>query len=205
MTTRRERSARFWDRNAGSYDERTAGLERRLLGPSRAWVAERAVGETLELGVGTGANLAHYLEGLRLTAIDASGAMIEQARAKAARLGRPVTVSLGDVEDLPFEDGTFNTVVATFTLCCVPDEKVALAEAVRVLRRGGRLLLADHVPALPWPVRALQHVGNLVTGSLQGEYWTRRPLRVLQGMPVEVVESERHTRGIIERVHARRL
>lgn len=54
----------------------------------------------------------------------------------------------------PFPDGSFDTVVVTFTLCSVPDEQVALSEITRVLAPGGRLLFFDpvdpHQAAAQW-------------------------------------------------------
>lgn len=75
---------------------------------------------------------------------------------------------------------------------------------VRVLRPGGSLLLADDVASSSWPLRGLQHLADLVTVPLHAEHWTRRPLHELGSLDGEVVLSERRSRGVIERVHARR-
>jgi ubiquinone/menaquinone biosynthesis C-methylase UbiE len=105
---------------------------------------------------------------------------------------------------LPFSDGSFDTVVCTFGLCCIPDERAAIAQFHRVLRAGGELLLADHVAATFWPLRALQHVVERVTIPLQGEHFTRRPLKHLVDLGFVLEGSERLTLGAIERVHARK-
>lgn len=192
---------RFWDRMAPDYDARTAGVERRLMTPSRRWVCGRATGATLELACGTGANFAHYPAGVTLTATDWSEPMLAAA-ARRPEAGR-VTLRQADAGALPFPDASFDTVTCTFSLCAVPDERAALTEALRVLRPGGSLLLADHVVATNWALRLLQHGVDLFSVTLHGEHYTRRPLAVLSGLGVQIIESERLTHGVIERVHAR--
>lgn len=198
--------ARYWDRQARTYDARMARLEQGHLAEPRRWVCERAHGATLEIGVGTGANLGHYGPGVALTAVDVSARMLEQARRAATRLGATVDLRQADAMALPFDDAAFDCVVAAFVMCAVPDERAALAEAVRVLRPGGDLLLVDHVAAQAWPLRALQHVVDVVTVPLQGERYTRRPATVLRAAGTVEVLATRSSAlgGMIERVHARR-
>lgn len=194
----------YWDRQAPTYDARMTGLERRFFADTRAWICSRAEGSTLELAIGTGANLAHYPAGVELTGVDWSPASLDVARATADRLGRRVTLQTADAAALPYPDGSYDTVVATFALCCVPDVRAVLAEALRVLRPGGRLLLADHVRSTSWPLRAAQHLVDLVTAPLHGEHYTRRPSDTLLGLGVTPDERERLSMGVIERLSARR-
>ncbi|ANS80473.1 Methyltransferase type 11 [Serinicoccus hydrothermalis] len=195
--------ARHWDRLAPRYDELSAGVERRFLAASRPWVAARASGRVLEVGVGTGANLPHYPAGVDLTCLERSGPMLEQARRRAREEGLRATFVHGDAGATGFPDAAFDSVVSTFTLCCVPDLGAALREMVRILRPGGSLLLADHVASDRWWVRAPQAMVDAVTVPLAGEHFGRRPLAHLAGAGLEVLESERTTLGVIERVHAR--
>ncbi|GAB3144506.1 class I SAM-dependent methyltransferase [Micromonospora sonneratiae] len=194
----------YWNRQAATYDARMAGLERRFFADSRGWVCRRARGTTLEIAVGTGANLPHYPGEVDLTGIDWSPAMLQAARHQAERVRRVVTLSRADATALPFPAETFDTVVSTFALCCIPDERAALSEALRVLRPGGHLLLADHVAASFWPLRALQHIVDLVSVPLHGEHYTRRPVTTLLSLGVTIEESERLAMGAVERVHARK-
>ncbi|QFG69977.1 class I SAM-dependent methyltransferase [Ornithinimicrobium pratense] len=202
--TRRE----VWDRHAPRYDARTAWLERRLLWHGRTWVCARATGRTLEVGVGTGANLAHYGPDVELIATDPSTGMLEETRHKLTGLGRDLSLALparllpADVGDLPFEDGSFDSVVATYVLCCVPDVPLALTEIARVLRPGGQLLLADHVRSSVWPLRLGQRLLETVTVPLQEEHFTRRPRTLLEAAGLQVVESHRRTAGVLEMVRA---
>lgn len=195
--------ARHWDRLADRYDELSAGVERRFLAASRPWVAGRASGRVLEVGVGTGANLPHYPAGVDLTLLERSAPMLEQTRRRAADLGLRPSLVHGDAGAMGLPDDSFDTVLSTFTLCCVPDLAAALREMARVLRPGGSLLLADHVASDRWWVRGPQAVVDVVSVPLAGEHLGRRPSTHLAGVGLTVLESERTTLGLIERVHAR--
>ncbi|MGB3763357.1 MAG: class I SAM-dependent methyltransferase [Ornithinimicrobium sp.] len=178
------------------------GVERRMFPQSRHWVCSRARGRTLELGVGRGATLKHYGADIDLTGLDWSGAMLALARGRAAEAACTVTLEQGDASALAFADDSFDTVVSTFALCCIPDEHAALREAVRVLRPGGRLLLADHVASSRWWLRALQRAADAVSVPLHGEHFSRRPAVLLPALGVTIEMTERHRAGIIEHVHA---
>ena len=201
MTSRHER---HWDRLAPRYDELSTSVERRFLAASRPWVAGRVHGRVLEVGVGTGANLPYYPAGTDLTGVERSPAMLVAARDRAAALGLAVDLREGDAMALDLPDASFDSVVSTFVLCCVPDEEVAVRELVRVLRPGGSLLLADHVASDRWWVRGGQALLDLVTVPAQGEHFRRRPLTHVRGLGLEVVETARTTLGALERLHARR-
>lgn len=204
MTASQGTPVDYWNRQAPTYDTRLAGVERRFFADSRAWVCSRARGATLEIAIGTGANLSHYPPAVDLTGIDWSPAMLQVARRQADRVHRGVTLHRADAAALPFPAESFDTVVSTFAMCCIPNERAALVEALRVLRPGGRLLLADHIGASFWPLRALQHAVDLVSVPLQGEHYTRRPATTLRGLGVTAKESQRLTMGAIERVHVRK-
>jgi ubiquinone/menaquinone biosynthesis C-methylase UbiE len=201
------RHADRWDRQASEYDARTAGLERRFLSASRRWMGRRARGATLEIAIGTGANLPYYPDDVTVTGIDLSGGMLAAAADRISDSGAGARLLRADATALPFPADTFDTVVATFALCSVPDVEATLVEALRVLRPGGRLLLADHV-AGHWPLRMLQYAVDLFTVPLHGEHFTRRPLLVLRRLAadpdtaVTIEETQRFGFGIIERVQA---
>jgi len=194
----------FWDKQAPSYDTKMTGVERRLFPDSRRWVCSRARGETLEVAIGTGANLTHYPDDVILTGIDWSPAMLDLARRQAERLPRTVALHQGDAAALSFPAESFDTVVFTFALCCIPDDRGALNEALRVLRPGGRLILADHIVSSFWPLRALQHTADLVSVPLHGEHFTRRPLATVRELGARIEETDRLKLGAIEHVHARK-
>jgi ubiquinone/menaquinone biosynthesis C-methylase UbiE len=198
------RLRRVWDRQADSYDRKMAFAERRFFADTRPWLCGQAVGETLEVAIGTGLNLAHYPPDVRLTGVEWSSAMLTVARRRAAGLGRPAELRQGDARALDFPDGRFDTVLCTFALCGIPDPGTALAEMARVLKPGGRLLLADHIGSSNWPARALQALVDAVTVPLYGEHYRRRPLHQVRAMGFTLDRHERFGLGIIERLAARK-
>jgi SAM-dependent methyltransferase len=138
-----------WGRGFSAiYDRGFKATEEAGLLDMRREVLATAKGRALELGAGTGANLALYPPAVQeLVLAEPSPHMTKQLRRKLAESGREATVVEAPAERLPFEDSSFDTAVFTLVLCTVPDPAAALAEAARVLRPGGRLLFVEHVRA----------------------------------------------------------
>ncbi|ALG14995.1 class I SAM-dependent methyltransferase [Kibdelosporangium phytohabitans] len=195
---------RYWDKKSGTYDKEMRAWDRRLFGDSRQWACGQATGDVLEVAVGTGLNLPLYPADVRLTGIDLSAGMLDIAERRATDLGRPVTLLHGDAHALPFDDGSFDTVVCTLGLCAIPDHVRAVGEMVRVLRSGGRLVLVDHVAASSGVVRALQRLMELITVPMAGEHFLRRPILEVQARGLTVEQHQRFTRGLVERLVARK-
>ena len=202
-TAATERQRRVWDKRAPMYDRSMGLMEKLLFGDGRAWVCSQASGEVLEVAVGTGRNLPFYPQGIRLTGLELSEAMLTIARRRAEELSQEVELLQGDAQALPFPDATFDTVVCTFSLCSIPDDRKAVAEMKRVLRPGGRLLLIDHVPSTTRLLRDIQWLLEQVTVRLEGEHMLRRPLQHVQAEGFEIERAERLKAGIVERVLAR--
>jgi SAM-dependent methyltransferase len=129
--------ARFWDRIV-----RLAGrpeLE------NRQELVRGARGRVLELGVGTGLNFRLYGDGVEVFGIEPEPNMLLQARERALRARVGVRLLRASAEDLPFREGTFDTVVASLVFCTIPDPAKAVREVRRVLAPGGELLIYEHV------------------------------------------------------------
>jgi ubiquinone/menaquinone biosynthesis C-methylase UbiE len=99
----------------------------------------------LEVGVGTGKNMPFYPNGLQITGIDLTPGMLDRARIRADDLKLDVDLRIGDVQALDFPDETFDSVVATFVFCSVPDPLLGLGQLVRVVKPAGQVILMDHV------------------------------------------------------------
>jgi SAM-dependent methyltransferase len=129
----------LWDGAADFYDGAITpaladahGAVLAALGPVRG-------ADLLDLGCGTGrmAELA-AARGARVTAVDLSPAMAARARARTSLAGARVAVMDAHALDLP--DGAFDALVAVFSLMFCPRPDLALSEARRVLRPGGRMV-----------------------------------------------------------------
>jgi len=199
----RDRWRRYWNKTSASYDKQMRFYDR-LLADSRPWVCAQATGHTLEVAIGTGLNLPFYPAEVELTGTDLSPGMLGIAQTRARQLSRTVDLREADAQALPFPDACFDTVVCTFSLCAIPDERRAVSEMTRVLRPGGLLLLADHIAGATWPVRAIQRMIDVVTVPLQGEHYLRRPLRQVQAEGLQVERRERFKLGIVERLASRK-
>jgi ubiquinone/menaquinone biosynthesis C-methylase UbiE len=136
---------------AALYDRMLAGTERAGLMEMRRELLAHASGRVLELGAGTGHNLEHYTDAVtELVMTEPDPHMARRLRERLASHGSPVasaSVVEAPAEDLPFDDGSFDTVVATLVFCTVEDPPRAVAEARRVLVEGGTLLYLEHVRA----------------------------------------------------------
>ena len=119
----------------------------------RRALMSHARGRVLELGVGTGSNLGFYPpEVSDVVGIDPHDAVLDRAVEQVRRLedqGLPYRVRLqrADAAKLPYDDASFDTVVAFLTLCTIPDFEAAARESHRVLKPDGRLLVLEHVKA----------------------------------------------------------
>jgi ubiquinone/menaquinone biosynthesis C-methylase UbiE len=180
MTKNPDGRSALWARlGARIYDPFLALGEHRGMRDHRRELLGRAEGKVLELGAGTGLNLAHYAPGVELVLSEPEPAMRAALERRVARSGRPAQVLPASAEALPFADATFDTVVSTMVLCTVQDAAAAIAETRRVLKPGGRLLFVEHVRAQsvrlarwqdrlarPWAVFAQGCRCNLQTEAL---------------------------------------
>jgi SAM-dependent methyltransferase len=150
---------------AAVYDRATAPAERAGLADRRQRLLAGATGRVLEIGGGTGANLAHYPPGLEtVVVLEPDGAMRERLLEKVPSASVEVEVHEAAIEDGSLPDDAFDTVISTLTLCTVPDLDVALGAIRRVLAPGGRLLFIEHVRAT-----GLQALAQRASAPL----WTR--------------------------------
>jgi SAM-dependent methyltransferase len=135
-----------------NFESHGAGDERRQLVPGRSWAAwSRALGlllpalEVADLGCGEGyltVEAARWAR--RVVAVDRSSQVLARARALAAKRGvRNVTWKRGDLERLPIRDRVVDVALLSQALHHAEDPSRALAEAFRVLRPGGRVLILD--------------------------------------------------------------
>jgi SAM-dependent methyltransferase len=121
-------------------------VEKAGLRTMREQLVAGASGTVLEIGGGTGANLACYGPAVEaLTITEPELPMLKRLERRVRTEMPNAMVLRAPAEDLPFEDETFDTVVSTLVLCGVDDQPRALREIRRVLVPDGRLLFLEHV------------------------------------------------------------
>ncbi len=105
--------------------------------------------DVIEIGAGVGVNAEYLGAGTRWHVVEPNGFMHAGLRRAADAHGLVLDLAPGTAEALPFPDASADAVVSTLVLCSVSDPAAALAEALRVLRPGGRFVFVEHVAAEP--------------------------------------------------------
>jgi ubiquinone/menaquinone biosynthesis C-methylase UbiE len=176
---------------AALYDTVGKGSEAAGFREERRQLLAGTEGATIEIGAGTGLNLAHYPEAVtRLVLAEPDRHMRGRLRRRVEGLDRAAEIIDAPAERLPFPDATFDTAVVTLVLCSVPNQEVALAEIARVLKPDGRLLFIEHVrsgdPKLAKRQDRIRPLYNLV-----GCNPNRDTLAAIEASPLRV-EAVRH-------------
>jgi len=200
-----DRARGRYDRIAPVYDFFEGMMERRYR-PWRKMLWEKVEGKrVLEVGVGTGKNFPYYPGGVDITAIDFSEKMLARARKKAAKQGIKVNLLQGDAQKLDFPDNSFDTVVATFVFCSVPDPVKGLMEVERVSRPGGQVLLLEHVLSAKRVLAALMKLTNPIVKRLMGPSITRRTVEnVIKSGLIVVRVTDLDNVGIFKLIEAKK-
>jgi phosphatidylethanolamine/phosphatidyl-N-methylethanolamine N-methyltransferase len=198
-----EDTRRHYDRVAPFYDVFEAFVEIRARGWRRALWERAGAGHILELGVGTGKNLPHYPPGIDVTAVDISEGMLERARRRAARLGTRVSLQVADAQALPYPEATFDTVVATFVFCTVPDPLRGLREARRVLVPGGRILLLEHVLSHRPTLRRLMRWIDPLTSRVCVDHVDRETVDLVREAGFVDVVAQLRSLDVVKQIEAR--
>lgn len=124
----------------------------------REKVVPRASGHVLEIGIGTGLNMAHYDRSkvTKIIGLDPAMQMHRLARKRIAEAGLDVELIGLSAEQIPLDDESVDTVLVTYTLCSIPDPARALQEMNRVLKPDGKLIFSEHGRAPDEKVRRWQ-------------------------------------------------
>lgn len=114
----------------------------------------------LEIGVGTGLSVPYYDPNVKITGIDVSTEMLEKARKKYPREKFPQVDEFleMDAQELTFEDGSFDVVVAMLVVSVVPDPEKMLAEMARVCAPGGKIIVLNHFASERGPMKKIENL-----------------------------------------------
>ncbi|QZY53720.1 class I SAM-dependent methyltransferase [Crassaminicella profunda] len=127
------------------FDAFMKPFEKRALNKRRQKLMKKVSGQVLEVGAGTGVNFGYYdsdkLESLSVVDLKFNKII------KKHSFNEIISVNYieGDVQRLPFDDHTFDAVVATLIFCSVDNVRLALEEIYRVLKPGGKIYFIEHV------------------------------------------------------------
>ena len=121
-------------------------MKRSSLAEQREWLLSQVKGQVLEVGFGSGLNLPYYPREVRtLSAIEPSTAMRNRAMKRIERSGKTVSLIARGIDKKQFlPDGSFDTIVSSWTMCTVADPAAAMKEIYRLLKRGGRYVFVEH-------------------------------------------------------------
>jgi len=133
---------------AAFYDRMARSAEKRGLAELRDEVLAPANGTVVEIGAGTGLNFTHYPSSVtEVLATEPDPHMLRRAREAAGSATVPLRLERAPADELPFEDETVDTVVATLVFCTIPQPAAAFREIHRVLKPGGAMLFLEHIRA----------------------------------------------------------
>jgi ubiquinone/menaquinone biosynthesis C-methylase UbiE len=172
---RAEKAQVYFSQNAGGWDElrKLHVSEEKVEGALREMIGERPVNTFLDLGTGTG-RLLQLFEGIYRhgTGVDASREMLSVARANLERSGiSKATIRLGDIFNLPLDGGQYDLVSIHQVLHYLENPEIAITEAARMLRPGGRLVIVDFAPHGLDALRGEHHHARLGFSHQQMEIW----------------------------------
>ena len=161
---------RRYDRIAPVYDFMEGLVERSRYSKWRELLWSKVEGtDILEVGVGTGKNFSYYPKNTKITAVDFSEKMLKRAKDKASQKKVKVNLHQMDVQNLEFRDDTFNTVVASFVFCSVPNPIRGLTEIERLCKPKGKVVLLEHVlsanPVLAWLMNLVNPFAVRIVGA----------------------------------------
>lgn len=193
-----------YNRIAPIYDLMETLPERHMAGWRKRLWAMVPGGRILEVGVGTGKNFAYHPIYANITGIDLSERMLDRARRRAEKLGRPVELRQMDVQQLDFPDHAFDAAVATFVFCSVPDPVLGLHELGRVVKPTGRIFLLEHMRIDRPVIGPLMDLLNPLVVRLSGANINRRTVEKVRraGLNLESV-TDLGPWGVVKLIVAR--
>lgn len=182
------------------YDVGMALLERAGLRRWRAWLVDGGAGRVLDVGCGTGRNLALFDGRASVVAVDPCTAALARARRRAPG----AALVCARAEALPFRDGVFDAVTSGLVFCSVADPHAGLRELRRVLRPHGVLRMLEHVRSeWPWQAR-LQDLAQPAWTRFTGGCHPNRDTEAAVARGGFVIDAgSRRARGTLRRFVAR--
>ena len=186
---------------AAIYDPATAFFERTLLRPHREYLVTELDGAVLDIGAGTGAMFPYFDAvadaSTEFHATEPDPHMRQQATEKANAQTTPIRIESAPAEALPYDDATFDVVIASMVFCTIPKVESAVSEIGRVLKPGGELRFFEHVIDDGWRARVQSALAPLWKRLAGGCHLTRQTgSRLVADRSFDVVEINRLNLGV---------
>lgn len=184
-----------YDRIAENYESAIKPLEKWFLKGLRVKLFSSlpAHGRILEIGAGTGLNFPLYPASVNGVATEPSYEMLRVAATKTPRA--QIELMQCRAEKLPFIDSSFDAAFATLVFCSVTSQSQAFAELRRVVKKGGKVVLLDHVR----PENILGPVADLLsllTVPLFDDHFNRKTADRAREAGLKILEVEKRGLGI---------
>jgi len=161
-------------------------------------------GRVLEVGVGTGMNMAYYPPEAAVVAVDPSPGLLTWAANRARKNGKAAGLGVMDVRRLAFADDSFDYAATSFVFCSVPDPIAGLTEVWRVLKPGGRFILLEHVRLGNRLLGRLMDLLNPPWLRLSGDNINRDTVANVQRAGFQVVAVDGFLGGLVKLIEARK-
>ena len=205
MKTENDLIRKRYDRIAPYFEIMEAMMEGLFFKSWRKKLLSKVEGHhVLEVGVGTGKNFEYYPPGARVTAIDFSPEMLKQATQRKTTKAIKVELDLMDTQSLAFADNSFDTVIASFVFCSVPQALKGLKELYRVCKPGGQVLLLEHVISTHPFLAKVMNLLNPIVLTLVGANINRNTIRNVKAAGFAWVIVDQRSSHLIKLIEARK-
>ncbi|WP_442602433.1 class I SAM-dependent methyltransferase [Paenibacillus sp. KN14-4R] len=184
---KKEKLVSIFDKQAIKYENRKEG---KSLPQWRQKLLQDARGHVLELAVGAGANFPFYPPEVKVTATDFSGEMLKKAQEAAKGTRLQVDFILSDIDELGFDDHSFDTIVSTLSFCCYGDPLEVLNKLHRWCKPDGQILLLEHGISSNWGILAAQKLLDPLLYRYIGCHHTRNYPDLLQASKLSISKME---------------
>ena len=199
----KEDTSHKYSRIAKVYDLFEWPIETLLLKKLRKEAVSYTYGDVLEVGIGTGKNLHYYNKSVDLTAIDFSPGMLEIAKDKKIEVDLKVfKLYEMDVQDLEFEDNSFDTIISTFVFCTVPDPIAGLKEVCRVLKPEGKVIFLEHMKSKYSILNIFLYLMNIVSKRVLGTSMIKETQKNIEQAGFTIVSVEHKLFDIVRLIIA---
>lgn len=182
--------------SAALYDRLNRHCETTIVPEHRRYLARNLDGTVLDLGVGTGAMFPYFdavicdEDRLQLHGIEPDPYMKRRADERARKIGIPLDIRRERAESLPYDDETFDVIIASLVFCSIPERERALSEIHRTLKPGGEFRFLEHVRSDGRLGRFQDAIAPLWKRIDAGCRLNRRTGTLFEGSPLEVREIE---------------